>query len=312
MRSRTGKDLRREGMDLSLIILIDLFAATKQTEGRSTKTISWYCGMLAPFVEYVSNGDPARLSDITIDDVRDLVASLQNRTSRYENHPLTPTQQGGLSPHTIHSHVRALKAFSSWLVDEGYTEKDVFARLKRPKLPRPMINILSDEEINRLISAINPDCVLGARMYVIVLLLLDTGIRASELCTLALGNTFIDQDYVKVCGKGDKERMVPFGATTKKALIRCITTWRPQPAYSDIDEVVLSVHGTPLTYDGLLQAVKRLGRRANVPRVHSHLFRHPFAVRYLMNGGDVMTLRLCIWPIDRYQSPVHRRALDQC
>lgn len=294
MRSRTGKDLRREGMDLSLITLIDLFAATKQTEGRSSKTVSWYRGMLAPFVEYVSNDDPAKLSNINIDDARDFIASLQNRTTRYENHPLTPTQQGGLSPHTIHGYVRALKAFSSWLADEGYSDEDIFARLKRPKLPRPTINILSDEEINRLISAINPDCPLGARMYVIVLLLLDTGIRASELCTLTLGNTFIDQDYVKVCGKGRKERMVPFGATTKKALIRYITTWRPEPAYDDSDKVALSVYGTPLTYDGLLQAVKRLGRRADVPRVHPHLLRHTFSVRYLMNGGDVMTLRLTL------------------
>jgi integrase/recombinase XerC/integrase/recombinase XerD len=157
-----------------------------------------------------------------------------------------------------------------------------------------MIEILSDREIARIIQHINPNCFLGARLYLMVLLLLDTGIRASELCTLTLDNTFIEENYIKVTGKGNKERIVPFGATTKKALIRYATTWRPEPVHSDVNELILSVEGRPLSYSGLSHALKRLGQRAGVPRLHAHLFRHTFAVRYLMNGGDVMTLRLML------------------
>ena len=62
----------------------------------------------------------------------------------------------------------------------------------------------------------------------------------------------------------------------------------------DIDQVILSVDGTPLTYCALGHMIKRLGKKAGVPRLHAHLFRHTFAVRYLMNGGDVMTLRLIL------------------
>lgn len=279
-------------MDMELSALIELFAATRLTEGRSKKTVEWYRNMLGRFEAYASNGHPARLSEISIHVARDFIASLQERTTRYDNHPFAPERQGGLSPHTIHGYVRALKAFSSWLAEEGLTESDILKRLKRPRLPSPMIEILSDDELKSLFSLINPNCPLGARLYAIVLMLLDTGIRASELCTLTLDNTYIDDDYVKVVGKGNKERIVPFGATTKKALVRYVSVWRPET--DDCDTLFVSVDGEPLSYNALRQVIKRLGQRAGIPRLHPHLFRHTFAVRYLMNGGDVMTLKLIL------------------
>lgn len=281
-------------MNLEISALIDLFAATRLTEGRSKKTVEWYRYLLGQFAEFTSSDRTARLSEISIDDARDFVASLQKRTTRFENHPFAPPREGGLSPHTIHAYVRALKAFSSWLGEEEFTHGDVFSRLKRPKLPSPMIEILSDEELKGLFSVINPNCGLGSRMYAIALVLLDTGIRASELCTLTLDNTHIDEDYLKVQGKGNKERIVPFGTTTKKALLRYVSVWRSEPFDQNNDELFRSVEGTLLSYDALRQAIKRLGKRAGIPRLHAHLFRHTFAVRYLMNGGDVMTLRLIL------------------
>jgi len=157
-----------------------------------------------------------------------------------------------------------------------------------------MIEILADREIDSIFSCINPKCFLRARQYTIVLLLLDTGIRASELCGLTLDNTDIDNGTIKVMGKGRKERIVPFASGTKKALLRYVTTWRPEPAYEGIDNLFLSIRGTPLSYNGLRHVITRIGHRAGIPRLHPHLFRHTFAVKYLINGGDVMTLRLIL------------------
>jgi len=69
---------------------------------------------------------------------------------------------------------------------------------------------------------------------------------------------------------------------------------RPEPIHEGVDQLILTTDGSPLTYSGLAQAVKRFGKRTGVPRLHSHLFRHTFAVRCLMNGGDIMTLRLIL------------------
>ncbi len=112
--------------------------------------------------------------------------------------------------------------------------------------------------------------------------------------SLHLANTYIEQDYLKVLGKGDKERILPFGSTTKKALLRYIHTFRPEPIHEGVEQLILATDGSPLTYSGLAQAIKRLGKRTGVPRLHSHLLRHTFAVRYPINGGDIMTLRLIL------------------
>jgi site-specific recombinase XerD len=98
---------------------------------------------------------------------------------------------------------------------------------------------------------------------VIVLMLLDTGIRASELTGLKIDNTHLEESYLKVFGKGSKERIVPFGAGTRKALLRYLTTFRPEqpePPY-----VILSTDGGPLTNCALGHSITRLGRASGVP-----------------------------------------------
>lgn len=292
MGTRSEEILRRERMEMTLPTLIDLFAATKEIEGKSPKTIKWYVNLLGHFASYL--GKTATLRHLTLNNARSFVAHLRGKERRYVGHPLSPEKKGGLSPHTIHAYVRSLKAFSSWLQEEGFTNQNVLGRLKRPKLPETVIEILSDEEIDRILTAINPGCFLGPRLWVMVLLLLDTGIRAGELTGLTTENTHVDDGYVKVEGKGRKERIVPFGSTTKKALLRYLATWRVEPAFPDVHELILSVNGTAMSYYGTAQCIKRLGKRAGVPRLHCHLFRHTFAVRYLMNGGDVMTLKLIL------------------
>ncbi len=291
MPTRTQTLIRREKMETPFATLIDLFLATKKTEGKSPKTITWYGEFLRKFLEYL--GTEAKIGDFTLDSARSFVAHLQSRTCRFENHPLSPRQEGGLSPFTIHGYVRTLKAFSSWLAEEGFTTGNVLARLKAPKLPTPVIEILSQEEIEAILGKINPNCFLGARLYAALLLLLDTGIRAQELCTLTVDSVFLNEDYIKVRGKGNKERLAPFCAATKKALLRYLTTFRPEPA-ADIKNVFLTLEGLPWGYNGLLQAIKRVGRAAGVPRLHPHLLRHTFAVNYLINGGDVMTLKMIL------------------
>ena len=132
MSTRTVRMLRREKMEITVPTLIDLFLTTKQTEGRSPRTITWYRDLLTRFAEFVGNGNEARLTDLTIHDARSFIAALRERTTRYDDHPLKPVQEGGLASSTIQAHVRALKAFSNWLHEEGFTNKPVFARLKRP------------------------------------------------------------------------------------------------------------------------------------------------------------------------------------
>jgi site-specific recombinase XerD len=273
-------------METALPILIDQFIATKQTEGKSAKTTSWYRQMLDRFYRFL--GEQASIKDVTLNNARAFIAHLQEKTRRWENHPISHAQEGGLSTHTIHGYVRTLKVFGTWLAEEGLAGYNPFERLKRPRLPSPVIEVLSDEEIEAINNAINPNCIQGARMYTAALLLLDTGMRANELLRLTLHDIDWNEQLLNVFGKGNKGRLVPFGPTAKRVLQRYVATWRPE---SESKQLILSLEGTPLTYDALFHLVKRLGETAGVPRLHPHLFRHTFAVKYLMNGGDVMSLK---------------------
>ena len=291
MGKRTQDILRRRKMETTLAQGIDLFILAKETEGRSPKTTQWYRTMLGHFAQHLPKGADTRLIELGIGDARAFVAHMQSKDTVYDDHPFLEPREGGLAPSTIHGYVRALKAFGSWLQEEGLATRNPFAKLKRPHLPKPVIKILSNEEIEALIEAINPNTYLGARQYAMVVLLLDTGIRASELCGLTIVNTFLDDNKILVKGKGSKERIVPFANGTKEALARYLTTWRGEPLDPHEEHLFLTVEGLPLTYDALSGCIKKLGARAGIPRLHPHLFRHTFAVHYLMNGGDVMSLK---------------------
>ena len=294
MAARRTKPPGKTKAVFSLPTLIELFILSKQIEGRSPKTLSWYQANLERFSDFVTDGQVPTLHEITLDNARSFVAFLQGRSTRYDDHHMRPTKEGGLSPQSVHAYVRTLKTFGSWLVEEEDVEVHPFERLKPPKLPDTIIEVLSDDEIQRMMAAISPDTVLGARLHAMVLLLLDTGLRASELCGLTVANTHLQEGYVKVRGKGEKERIVPFCNVTKKSLLRYLHSYRPEPTSDGVDNFFLSVDGTPLATNGLAQVLRRLGKAADIPRLHPHLFRHTFAVRYLMNGGDIMTLRLIL------------------
>jgi len=283
-------------MESTIPVLIDLFAATKQTEGKSKSTVLWYRKRLAAFANFI--GESAKLPDFTLSVARAFVASLQERETRYEDHPIAPKKDGGLSAFYIHSFVRAIKAFSVWLHEEGFTSSNVMAKLKRPKLPKPMIEVLTDEEIERLVNSLNTDTFLGMRMMCIILMLLDTGVRASELLGITLDDIDWQNDTIKVWGKGSKQREVAFDPQTKKYLLRYVNAFRPEPPNPSIKEVFLSVEGTPLTYNGLAQVIKRAGQSVGIPRLRPHLFRHSFAVKYLVAGGDLITLKLILGHTD--------------
>lgn len=286
--SKSSEILRREKMETTVVDLIELFHATKQTESKAVKTLTWCRSMLLTYAAFLGEG--ARIRDLNINTARAFVAHLQAKKTRYEGHPISPTLKGGLSIHTIHGYVRTIKVFGTWLAEEEFVPSDPFAKLKRPKLPQTMIEVLTEAEIKKLLESINHNCFMGARLHTIVLVLLDTGIRADELLTLTVANTDLQSNQLKVMGKGKKERVVPFGITTKKALLRYITTWKP----SGTNLVFTGMDGEGLTYTALAHLIKRLGEKNGVPRLRAHLLRHTFAVSYLTNGGDLMTLRLLL------------------
>jgi len=123
------------------------------------------------------------------------------------------------------------------------------------------------------------------------MLLLDTGLRIGELINLRMEDVHMDEGFLKVIGKGKKERIVPIGSNAQRALQRYLFRYRSKPIYQEIDNVFLSAYGKPLTENSIKLIFVRLAKRSGVYRLHAHLCRHTFATRFLINGGDVFILQ---------------------
>jgi site-specific recombinase XerC len=137
--------------DFSICLTDSESYRSKEVEGRSKRTTDWYRANLHAFSESLGQGDVASADELSLAAARSFVAQLQASNVRYENHNHRPTAEGGLSAHTINGYVRTLKAFGSWLREEGMAAEHPFEQLKSPKLPQTIIEILSDEEISRLL-----------------------------------------------------------------------------------------------------------------------------------------------------------------
>ena len=202
-------------------------------------------------------------------------------------------EQGGerkatLSPHTVSSYLRTVNGFLAWARSEG---EKVSATARLPKTPQRIVETLTRDEIATM------EKVGNERDALIVRLLADTGIRAGELIGLRLGDLIEHErtDYLRVRGKGDKERMVPLPAPTAKRLRRLM---RARPTEATSDRVFLSLRRgrsreyEPLLISGLEQMIRELARQAGIRRrVWPHMFRHTYITFLLQQGVDATKIR---------------------
>ena len=267
-----------DALQLDLAKLVSHFAQSNKAESKSPKTVAWYSEMLLDFVKFVrSTGRSPILAEFHIGAARQFIIHQQDR---------------GLSPFTVQAKVRALKAFSSWLFAEGYTPDNLLANLKLPKAPVKMVQPLTATEIDQLIAVPNPLTAIGCRNIAVLITLLDTGLRVSELCSLHFEDAHIEKGYFKVVGKGNKERMVPLGALAQKVLWRYVFHFRPEPAGDLNDYLFLTLDGRQLQSNAIKLLMGRWGRKAGVPRLHAHLCRHTYATNFLSyRCGDVFRLK---------------------
>jgi integrase/recombinase XerD len=165
--------------------------------------------------------------------------------------------------------VRTIKAFWSWLLREGYIENNIMTAIKPPKTPKRLIKIFSPEQIEDILSVPDRNTARGFRQYLIVLVLLDTGIRLSEFINLTVENVDISRCFFRIMGKGSKERFVPFGGQVRKAILTYMTKYRPVPVTPRVTQLLLSEQGYPLKGRELQAIVSRIGEKANITDIRS-------------------------------------------
>jgi integrase/recombinase XerD len=273
--------------------LIDNYLVCCATEGKSPKTIDWYHANLVRFSRFLKDQRLDRpVQEIGLAEARKFIYHLQNTVKKWENCPAMNGSRG-LAPHSVQGYVRTVKTFWSWLAAEGYLDENCMAKLKVPKVPQKVIATFSSEQIERLLGAPDKGNQVGFRDYTIILVLLDTGVRLSELVGLDIESVDLGQSCFMVTGKGNKERIIPFGMGVRRALWRYLTRFRPEPALPQVSQLFLTSVGFALKASSVQSMVYRLGDIAAISVVacSPHTFRHTFAKQYLMNGGDAFSLQ---------------------
>jgi site-specific recombinase XerD len=284
--------IREERTPTDLDTLIPGYRLCARTEGKSYNTISLNVTALRLFQEFLRAVQiPTDVDYIGVPEIRQFILYLQ-QVKAWRRHPTISPRSHGLSGHSINSYLRAISAFWSWLVAEEITTDNPFRRIKIPRPPRKVVPTFTEAHIRSLLNVIDKSTSLGMRDRAVVLTLLDTGLRVSELTTLELEHVDLEAGMLKVFGKGAKERLAPIGARVQRALWKYINQFRPEPALRT-NSLFLTRNGVPLTKVYVETLLKRYAKKAGIDgvRCSPHTFRHTFAITYLRNGGDVFSLQ---------------------
>lgn len=269
---------------------IDGFLLFKEAGGLRPRTVALYRHHLDQFVSWHGDGPLEALTPAAINGFL-----LYLRTD-YRPHRLNGDDRP-LSSQSIYNTWTALKSFTRWAHETLQLPDVMTGQVPRPKTQNDEQQPFTQDEVKRLLAAVKPVkttratsglyYVTDLRDKAIILTLLDTGIRAGELCRLTIGDVHIQSGRLVIDGKGGKARHVWLGAHTRPAVWRYLQERPTDPAAP----LFASSTGRPLTRSALRKRLVVIGSRVGVEDAHPHRFRYTFAIQYLRNGGDVFTLQ---------------------
>lgn len=209
----------------------------------------------------------------------------------------SPGMTPGTPPLSKRSQARllsALRSFFDWLILEGERKDNPCDRIDAPKLGRYLPAVLSVEEVTAILESVNTDTGdwRALRDRAILEILYGCGLRVSEACGLLISHVFLKEGFVRVVGKGNKERLVPLGEMAADAFARYLEA-RPQAAEPALDDFAfLNKNGRPMSRVAIFNLVKQQALVAGVNKeISPHTFRHSFATHLIENGADLRVVQ---------------------
>lgn len=272
-------------------------------------TLTGYRHIFAKLQTHLADPDIATITATDIVQYLDYLATTPQPMGGVARRPPRPlSRKSRLNVHA------ALSSLFTWAVSEGYAPENIMRHVPRPRPEQRAILPFTREDILALLDAADKitytrqeKLVHAARQTAIrdraiIALLLDTGMRASELCHATVGDLDLKNNRLRVMGKGSKERVLMIDTRTAKAVWRYLTEYR---AGAPDSAPLFTNHGTddePLTRRNLITLLHRIGSAAGVRGCHPHKFRHTFAINFLKNGGNLYAL----------QATLGHTTLDMC
>jgi site-specific recombinase XerD len=270
-----------------IVTLNESFERALRAENRTPRTIIIYTRSVTRFAAFLeARGMPTDVEAITRQHVEAYIAELVE--TRAAN--------------TAASAFRSLQRFFRWLVDEEELERSPMERMRRVQTPEVPVPVLSDEQLRNLLKVCEGPGFEQRRDMALIRLLIDSGMRLSEISGLSVSDIDFRDDVALVMGKGRRPRAAPFGSKTARALDRYLRA-RVRHPHADLPGLWLGRKGS-LHHATVARIVVVRGRQAGIEGLHPHVFRHVFAHRWRNQGGDDDSLmRLVGW---RSRTMLHR------
>jgi len=253
----------------------------KLERGLSINSIKSYEFDLFQFKNFITensiNESPKKCSSSTVK--RYLYKNFSNKKSRSQARSIS-----------------ALKSFFNYLLFEGEINSSPLNDIESPKIENKLPEVLTEDEIKKLISSVNLEAEFGQRNKTIIEVLYGTGIRVSELTELKLSNIFFNENILKVTGKGNKERFVPLGKIASieiKKYLNDRDKLKINSKFSDI--LFLNKYGRQLTRSMIFKVINDSSKNAKIDKkISPHTLRHSYATHLLKNGADLRTIQLIL------------------
>ena len=226
-------------------------------------------------------------------DIKDLNVARRESVVAY----LSVLSELEYAPASIERSVSALKSFHRFAVREGFAEHDPTTTVRLPRVPDTLPDALSIAQVTSLLDQVFPETPIGRRDKAILEVLYGCGLRVSELVGLDLAEIMFTDGYIRVTGKGAKERIVPLSGTAAQSLIEYLTQARallhPKRlrAPADGSAVFLNSRGQRISRQGIHKLVAAYGVRVGLKQLHSHTLRHSFATHMLDGGADLRSIQ---------------------
>jgi integrase/recombinase XerD len=262
--------------DLLTRLLPDYLAALLVERGLSANTVAAYRADLEAFGAWLAQRDlePAACERA---DLRRYLSALRSR---------------GLAARSSARALAALRGLYRYLLERGECAADPTVELEGPRLLRALPHFLSADEVDALLAAPDTGTPRGLRDRAMLETLYATGVRVSELVGLLVAQLRLDPGYLRVIGKGSKERIVPLGSQARHWLALYLEQARPGLDTRRSDRLFLSVRGAGMTRQAFWQLLKRHGRRAGITsHLSPHVVRHSFATHLLEHGADLRAVQ---------------------
>ena len=253
----------------------------KLERGLSINSIKSYEFDLFQFKNFITknsiNESPKKCSSSTVK--RYLYKNFSNKKSRSQARSIS-----------------ALKSFFNYLLFEGEINSSPLNDIESPKIENKLPEVLTEDEIKKLISSVNLEAEFGQRNKTIIEVLYGTGIRVSELTELKLSNIFFNENILKVTGKGNKERFVPLGKIASIEIKKYLNDRGKLKINSKFSDILfLNKYGRQLTRSMIFKVIKDSSKNAKIDKkISPHTLRHSYATHLLKNGADLRTIQLIL------------------